>query len=94
MKIYLFAFFVLLFTFSAISQNKTQKVAVFKNGWGFFINQTEVKSQNKMYDVTEIPKAAMGTLWYLSPELNQIAKAYKNISNLTMQATISHGISP
>ncbi|MFN3693884.1 MAG: DUF6600 domain-containing protein, partial [Ignavibacterium sp.] len=75
MKKHVFIFFWSVLACLAVSQNKTQKVAVFKNGWGFFINQTEVKTQNKVYDITEIPKAAMGTLWYVSPELNQISKA-------------------
>lgn len=79
-KTCLYFFLGCAFPCLAVSQNKTQKVAVFKNGWGFFINQTEVKTQNKVYDITEIPKAAMGTLWYVSPELNQISKTYKNTS--------------
>lgn len=80
MKNYVFICVWLYFLHAANAQPKNQKVAIFKNGWGFFTHQTEVKSQNKIYDITEIPKAAMGTLWYVSPELNQISKVYNPVT--------------
>lgn len=83
MKKYVFVFLGVVFSQLVMAQNKTQKVAVFKNGWGFFIYQTEVKTENKLYDITEIPKAALGTLWYISPELSQVSKVYKNTSKKT-----------
>lgn len=83
MKKYVFVYLWIVFSQLVIAQNKTQKVAVFKNGWGFFVYQTEIKTENKLYDINEIPKAALGTLWYISPELSQVSKVYKNVSKKT-----------
>ena len=46
-----------------VVKSGTQKIAIFKNGTGFYIKSGNITTQNNKYILTQIPNALFGTLW-------------------------------
>lgn len=66
MKIPFFITLLFLSNMVAAQEIMYQKVAIFKDGSGFYDKRLRLQSQNKEFLLTQFPQALFGTLWFYS----------------------------
>ena len=67
---------------SAQSDLKIKSISIFKNGESFVIEKGSVKTDNKLYRLTQTPNALFGTLWFrgLTSKVDQVTSKLDSVT--------------